>query len=65
MREYCEVFVDLILFDYAYVINNPWGQWKQDAKKAHFEGGGYSAQYDFDPNGNGLFVDETPGKVVK
>ncbi len=51
--------------DYAFVVNNPWGQWRQNTKKAAFKNKDYSAHYDFDPNRNGVFLDEMPKKVVK
>ncbi|MFW6107396.1 MAG: hypothetical protein ACOC8A_01760 [bacterium] len=51
--------------DYSHVVNNPWGQWPQDAKKASFRSERHSAHYDFDPKRNGVFADEMPEKVVK
>ena len=51
--------------DYRYVIKNPWMEWPQNKKQAHFERDGFSASYNFDPAGDGVFVDRMPEKTVK
>jgi len=50
--------------DYRYVIKNPWMEWPQNKKRAHFKRGVLSADYDFDPNVEGVFVDRWPEKTV-
>jgi len=39
-------------------------EWPQNKKRAHFKRGAFSASYNFDPNGDGVFVDRMPEKTV-
>jgi hypothetical protein len=50
--------------DYRYVIKNSWMEWPQNKKRAHFKRGVFSASYNFDPDGEGVFVDRMPEKTV-
>lgn len=50
--------------DFRYIIRNPWGIWKQNQKEALFKSKKHSAYYNFDPNGNKLFIDEMPLKEI-
>jgi hypothetical protein len=50
---------------YRYVIKNPWMDWKQNEQKAYFRRGSNSAFYDFDPDGDGIFMDEMPVKTIE
>ena len=50
--------------DYRYVIRNPWMTWPQNKKYAHIQRGAFSASYDFNPDGDGVFVDRMPEKIV-
>jgi len=51
--------------EYRYVIRNPWVEWRQNTRRARIERDPYSAEYDFDPSGTGLFVDRMPAKTVQ
>ncbi|MDZ7262059.1 MAG: hypothetical protein ONB05_08140 [candidate division KSB1 bacterium] len=51
--------------DYRYVIKNPWMEWPQNKKQARFQRGTWSAYYNFDPDGDGVLVDQMPEKIVR
>lgn len=51
--------------NYRYVIKNPWVEWRQNTKRAKIERGPYSAEYDFDPSGTGVFIDQMPAKTLR
>jgi hypothetical protein len=51
--------------EYRYVIHNPWVTWRQGAKRARIERGARAAEYDFNPDDSGIFVDRMPAKTVR
>lgn len=51
--------------NYRHVVKNPWGKWPQNTKQAYFRNGAQSAYYNFDPKGEGIFVDQLPEKIIE
>lgn len=57
--------VPVAVGSFRYVIKNPWAEWQQDQKQARIARGKYRAEYDFDPDHSGIFVDRMPRKLVE